>query len=219
MIDHVCVILVAGGSGSRMKTAIPKQYLSFKGKPIARHSFDLFQEMQEVCEIVVVCAPEYRHLFTCENALIPVTYAQPGLRRQDSVYHGFQAMRTRPSLICVHDAARPFITHSIVRRTLAAAAKHGAATAAMPIRFTVKESNDEQLVKNTPDRSRIWEIQTPQVMRPHLLEEGFRVASENHLTVTDDVSLVELLHHPVKLVEGCYSNTKITTPDDLVFLR
>lgn len=217
--NAVCVILVAGGSGSRMKLATPKQYLCFQGKPLARHSFDLFQTMPEMCEIVVVCAEEYRHLFSQDDSPVTVTYAQPGLRRQDSVYHGFQAICSNPSLVCIHDAARPFITDALVRRTLLAANEYGAATAAMPVRFTVKESDAGQLVKHTPERSKIWEIQTPQVIQPHLLKEGFHLATKNNLTVSDDVSLVELLQKPVKLVEGCYSNIKITTPEDLVYLR
>lgn len=216
MNKDTAVILLAGGCGSRMKSSTPKQFLSINNKPIARYSFDLFMSMDNISEIVVVCAPEFRHLFMQTNQDLVLTFALPGERRQDSVYNGLKALQTAAEYVCVHDAARPCITPSLIKRVMDEAHIHGAATVGMPIRFTVKESDGHHFVKNTPDRSQIWEIQTPQVIRCDWMHEGFEYILKHNLTVTDDVSVVELLKKQVKLVEGSYANIKITTPEDLL---
>lgn len=217
-----CVILLAGGLGSRMKSSIPKQFISLKNKAIARFSFDLFCSMPEVVEIVVVCNPIFQSVFELDknkklSHTPQLTFALPGDRRQDSVFNGLQALSFKNiELVCIHDSARPFITAPIVRHILKAADQYGAATCGVPVKFTVKKSDAQGFVKETLQRAEIWEIQTPQIIKSSLLHAGFAIANKENITVTDDVSLVELLHHPVKLVEGEYSNLKITTPEDLI---
>lgn len=203
------VILLAGGIGRRMGSAEPKQFLPLRGQPIALHSFHLFAQMPEVDEIVVVCAPEYRSYFP-EGTL----FAQPGQERQDSVYNGLQ--QSSGNLICIHDAARPMVTEAMTRRVLEAAALEGAATVGMPMKFTVKEVDENGVVVRTPNRNQLWEVQTPQALRRNMLEQGFIYAREHAIPVTDDVSLAERIGFPVKLVEGAHSNLKITTPEDLI---
>lgn len=212
-------ILLAGGAGLRMGSSTPKQFILLNGISIAQHSLDLFLSMPEIIEIVIVCAPEYRHLIAAKSSGAKLSFAMPGKRRQDSVYHGLQALTQNPSLVCVHDAARPLITDSLLRKVAFAADQHGAAAAAVPLKFTIKESNAQGQVVHTPDRSRLWEIQTPQIVRLSLLQKGFAHAHHHDLTVTDDVSLVELLGLPVQLVEGCYRNIKVTTPEDLALIQ
>lgn len=214
----VSLILLAGGTGTRMQAEMPKQYLplGISQKPIARHSFDLLLTLPEVTQMIVVCDPLYRAQFASET---PVLFALPGQRRQDSVYHGLQFVSDDADLVCIHDSARPLISAPLVRRVLKAAISHGAATAGMPLKFTVKETHrepgKENFVASTPNRNFLWEIQTPQAMRPELLKRGFAEAHTQNLTVTDDVSLAELIGHPVKIVEGSYANLKISTPEDL----
>ncbi len=212
-------VLLAGGIGSRMGTPVPKQFLSLQDKPIVQHSLDVFISMPEIIEIVIVCSPEYRHLFFIDKCTAKLSFAMPGRRRQDSVYNGLQELLLNPILVCVHDAARPFITAPLVQRVAFAAEEHGAAVAALPVKFTIKESNVHKQVVCTPDRSSLWEIQTPQIVRYSLLQEGFEYANRHHLTVTDDASLIEQMGLPVQLVEGCHRNLKITTPEDLVIAR
>ena len=216
MNAKISAILLAGGKGTRMQMPTPKQFLLLKEKPIALYSFQLLAAMPEIQEIVVVCEPEFRFIFQAE-ASKTITFAAPGERRQDSVYNGLKAIQQAADTVCVHDAARPFITAPLVQRVLLAAQEHGAAAAGMPIKFTLKEHDGNAFVKSTPDRSLYWEIQTPQAIRTPLLIEGFRKADAQRLTFTDDVSLVESLQLPVKLVRGCHSNIKITTPEDLDF--
>lgn len=208
------VILLAGGLGTRMQAAIPKQFLLLQNKPIALYSFDLFLTLPEVDEIVVVCDPAYRHLFSSNN--LKISFADPGERRQDSVWNGFNKSNADFDWICIHDSARPFITSSLVLSAIEAAKEQGAAALGMPLKFTVKECNEQGWVKNTPSRDRLWEIQTPQVIRRDLLQKGFQLAQELNATVTDDLSLVELFSNPVRIVKGSYENIKITTPEDLI---
>lgn len=208
------VILLAGGMGTRMLSPIPKQFLAIDQKPIACYSFELFLAMPEIDEIIVVCSPEFRELFKNANASRkPVAFALPGARRQDSVYNGFQMVSNE--WVCIHDAARPFIDIGLVLRVLESGHKHGAATAAIPVKFTVKESDTENFVKNTPDRNKLWEIQTPQVLSREIMAKGFEYANLEDVTVTDDVSLAELIGRSVKLVEGSHINLKVTVPSDL----
>lgn len=214
----VSVILVAGGVGTRMKSTTPKQFLKINDKTIAMYSFELFLQMPEVKEIVVVCDPLYRPLFP-QQAAKPVHFALPGSRRQDSVFNGLQALSQKNDFVCIHDSARPAIDIPLIRRVIEGAAECGAATAGMPVKFTVKEQNAEGFVKQTLDRSRIWEIQTPQVIRRENLVKGFEHLDEKKIDVTDDVSIIELLNLPVKLVQGSYANMKVTTPEDLPLIE
>ena len=205
----VSVILLAGGVGSRMKSSTPKQFLLLNGKPVALHSFDLFASFEMISEIIVVCDPLYRSLFPSNT-----NFALPGARRQDSLFNGMQKISTQCDLVCVHDAARPLLEHSDLQKLLAEAAKHRAAALAVPMKCTIKQADEQGFVTTTLDRTTLWEMQTPQVATPALLMEGFKIAQEKNLTVTDEAMLVELTGHPFKLVTGSHSNIKITTPED-----
>ena len=175
-----------------------------------------------------------------------IVFASPGAERQDSVYNGLEQARPQPSaarhaprasaaarrlahlwpprrqvpkectLVAVHDAARPLVTIDEVHACIRDAAQHGAAVLAVPMKATVKESDDGEFVGRTLERSRLWEIQTPQIMRPQLLRDGFTKVRAENLEVTDDVSIVEQMGEPVKLTLGEYTNLKLTTPEDMV---
>lgn len=212
------VVLAAGGIGMRMGTDIPKQYLSLHNKPLALYSFEVFLSLPEVLGIVVVCDPAYQSLFTPYSKLVNLSFALPGKRRQDSVYNGIEKLTGDP-LVCVHDAARPLINSTLVRRAVHAAAEWQAAVLGVSVKGTIKVCDADQNILNTPNRASLWEVQTPQVIRLSLLREGFEKANSQSLTVTDDVSLVELLGKTVKVVESSYSNIKITTPEDLLVIK
>ncbi len=213
--DQITAVLLAGGRGTRMESSLPKQYLLLKDKCIAQYSFDLFLSHPEISEIVLVCEEEYRNLFMQKSNTTLITFATPGKRRQDSFYNGLQASQINNSFICVHDAARPVLTYKLLENVIAEARTVGAAVLGMPVKFTVKESDQNEFVKKTLDRNYIWEIQTPQIAKKKLFEEAFIIVNEKALSITDDMSLIEILEHPIKLVRGSYSNLKITTPEDL----
>lgn len=210
----VCVLLLAGGIGSRMQTTIPKQFLPLKGKSIAQHSFELFMQFSDIREIVVICEEKYRELFSKKNEDILLGFAAPGKRRQDSVLNGFKASQTDAPLICIHDSARPFINHVLLDKVISSSRQCGAALLGVPVKNSIKKRDGDNFVIASPDRNHLYEAQTPQVISRHILEEGFKQIGD--ATVTDDVSFAELLNCPVKIVEGEESNIKITTPLDLI---
>lgn len=214
----VSVILLAGGKGKRMGASMPKQYLPLLGQPIALYSFRIFSLMSEVKEIVVVCDPSYRDIFEeAQNSVtVYLKFASPGKERQDSVFNGLQEVDQMTELVCVHDSARPLVLTNDVKKVLNDARVHGAAVLGVPVKATIKEASSDNFVTRTLNRQTLWEMHTPQVIKPSLLRKGFEVVYREGLEVTDDVSIVEHLKHPVYITEGSYTNIKVTTPDDLL---
>lgn len=213
------VIFLAGGMGNRMGASIPKQYLPLHQKPMALYSYEVLLSLPEVNEIVVVCDKSYQSLFENNQTSIRLSFAAPGIRRQDSVWSGIQQLKDEADLICVHDSARPLIKASFVRKVVQAAAEWGAATLAVPVKATIKMCDAAQSILSTPDRALLWEAQTPQVLKRALLLEGFKRINQQQLTVTDDVSIAELLGVKAKVVESSYENIKVTTPEDLLLIE
>ncbi|KAK7363910.1 hypothetical protein VNO77_06071 [Canavalia gladiata] len=217
----VSVVLLAGGKGKRMGANMPKQYLPLLGQSIALYSFYTFSHMVEVKEIVVVCDPSYRDIFEDAkgNDEVELKFALPGKERQDSVYSGLQecaAVDSNSELVCIHDSARPLVLSGDVKKVLEDGLLNGAAVLGVPVKATIKEANSESFVVRTLDRKTLWEMQTPQVIKPELLRKGFELVHREGLEVTDDVSIVEHLKHPVYVTEGSYTNIKVTTPDDML---
>ncbi|XP_016443222.1 2-C-methyl-D-erythritol 4-phosphate cytidylyltransferase, chloroplastic [Nicotiana tabacum] len=214
----VSVILLAGGKGKRMGASMPKQYLPLLGQPIALYSFFTFSRMPQVKEIIVVCDPSYQDIFedAKENIQVELKFALPGKERQDSVYSGLQEVDSNSKLVCIHDSARPLVWTEDVEKVLKDGWLVGAAVLGVPAKATIKEANSESFVVKTLDRKTLWEMQTPQVIKPELLKKGFELVNREGVEVTDDVSIVEHLKHPVYITEGSYTNIKVTTPDDLL---
>lgn len=216
-LSNVGVILLAGGKGKRMKSSVPKQFLPLLGKPVFLRSLDVFRSMHGiVTNIIIVLDESYREEFNhilAEDSRI--CWADPGIERQDSVFNGLNVMPDSCSIVAIHDAARPLVTVQEVKNVLQDGMTHGAAVLGVPMKATVKESEDGQFVLRTVERSRLWEIHTPQVASKSLFLEGFAKVKANNLEVTDDVSVIEALGKPVKLTLGEYTNIKLTTPDDL----
>ena len=216
-------VIVAAGKGSRMGGEVPKQYLLLAGVPVLTYSIRAFRRYG-VDQLVVVCAAgeeEYiRKEIVEKYDLGNVTLAAGGKERSDSVYQGLLAAKGA-DLVFIHDAARPLIDSDTIRRTEEAALLYGAAIAAVPVKDTIKEADEDGFVERTPARDRLWAVQTPQTF----LYEEIRKAHECCLksgehTITDDAGVVErFLKKPVRIVMGDYRNQKLTTPDDLPMLE
>ncbi|KAK9821285.1 hypothetical protein WJX74_010057 [Apatococcus lobatus] len=217
--ESVSVMIVAGGVGKRMGAAIPKQYLDLEGQPIAMYSLQVFAAMPQVGEIIIVCAEPYRELFRKYYDELPqkpaLKFAEPGVERQDSVRNGFEAIMPNASVIAIHDSARPLISPNDAVRCMQEGFEQGAAVLGVRVKPTIKEVHSDLTVVKTLKRVNLWEVQTPQVIQPELLRQGFEAMDREHFEVTDDVSIVEALGLPVKLTPGSETNIKVTTPDDM----
>jgi 2-C-methyl-D-erythritol 4-phosphate cytidylyltransferase len=214
--QNISAILLAGGSGTRMRAqagSTPKQFLEIQGKPLALYSFEILCAYPFL-EIIVVCDPKHYSLFQT-SPHISLKRANPGNRRQDSVFNALQCVKEAAQLVCIHDCARPLLTYADLEQVIAAADKTGAAVLGSPVKNTIKECNERTHVTRTLDRTHLWEIYTPQVAHISLLKQGYALADLGKHSVTDDMSLIELTGHPVELVAGSSLNIKVTYPEDL----
>jgi 2-C-methyl-D-erythritol 4-phosphate cytidylyltransferase len=212
-------VIVAAGQGSRMRTAVSKQYLPLAGKPILVHTLLKFQAHPDIGVITVVVPPgderqvrEMADQFGCGKVRHIVA---GGSERQHSVARGLATLRGEADLVLVHDAVRPFVTDAMITAACAAAATDGAAVLAVPVKDTIKVARADGTVESTPDRRSLWAVQTPQAFRLSLLLDAYEQAERDGFIGTDDAMLVERLGHPVRIVHGDYANIKITTPEDL----
>lgn len=231
-MGNVGFVLLAGGTGSRMKASMPKQYLPLRGVPVLHHSLDLFlNRLPDYCKeqgvsppehVVLVMDPTYQPEYQPIIDKYPegrLSFANPGKERQGSVENGLNKLVEVSGGKCefsaIHDSARPLVTIDEVCNVVSDAKEHGAAVLGVPCKATIKESEDGSFVLRTINRARLWEVHTPQVVKIEALLRGFKKVEEEKLEVTDDVSIIEQLGEPVKLTLGEYTNLKITTPEDM----
>jgi 2-C-methyl-D-erythritol 4-phosphate cytidylyltransferase len=211
-------LVPAGGTGRRMGSARPKQYLQVGAAPLLVATLRALTRCREIAGLVVAVPADRvestRALLRRHRVPRVLAVVAGGAERQDSVWQALQAAPADAGWILVHDAARPFITPELVAAVLAAARAHGASTCGLPVRETVKRVRDGT-VESTLDRAGLWTIQTPQAFRRELLWEAHDKARREGRRGTDDAVLVEWLGAPVAAVEGRPENLKITTPEDL----
>jgi 2-C-methyl-D-erythritol 4-phosphate cytidylyltransferase/2-C-methyl-D-erythritol 2,4-cyclodiphosphate synthase len=216
----VSVILAAGGRGKRFGASIPKQMLKVGDRTILQRSFEIAEAHEGVHEIVVALPQELA--WSPPAFLIssrkPVRIVDGGARRQDSVANAFAQVSSRADVVVVHDAARPFATGELFTRVIEAAAKGGAAIAALKASDTVKEATAApgvMIVSRTLPRESIYLAQTPQAFARHVLEDAIELGRQATTLATDEASLAEEAGHSVCLVDGEPTNLKITTERDL----
>lgn len=214
----VGVIIVAAGSGRRMGAVENKVLLPLGGKLVLEHSIELFVNLKEVDEIIVVTR-EVDLLFV-EQLVQPFKQKKQlkvvagGQERQDSVYNGLQALSPDLAWVLIHDGARPHLTEKVVEKGLQRVKTKLAIGVAVPVKDTIKRVK-EDLILETPPRTELWAMQTPQIFSVSLIRQAHEYAREHGIIATDDCALVESMGHSVYIVEGEYGNIKITTPEDL----
>ncbi len=223
----VTAIFPAAGQGRRMKAGINKVFLELAGRPILVRTLLRFSSCTSVDRLVVVVADDetvpIERMLHNVSGLKPYVVVAGGSERQYSVFNGLNAMDFATDIVLVHDAARPMVRAEIIEDVIIEARRSGAAIAAVKEKNTVKVVNADGVVKKTPARAGLWEIQTPQGFRKDILIKAYQKAAQDAFLGTDDASLVERLGIPVKVVQSDYRNIKVTTPEDLLvaeaFLR
>lgn len=221
MGEWVAAVVPAGGSGTRMGNEVPKQFLQLGGVPLLIHALRVFESSRTIAEIVLVVPQD--EVTYCQQELLPQfalskvsTVTAGGVRRQDSVWNGLQAVDERTKIVVVHDAVRPFVTSAMVEQVVERAGTNGAAIAAIPLHDTVKRAAPDGTIETTLDRQRLWSAQTPQAFKLELLLEAHRSSRQSGVEATDDAFLVEQIGHHVAIVNGSPDNIKVTRPEDLV---
>lgn len=218
---YCTAIVLAAGQGKRMGTKVHKQYLLLAGKPVLYYSLKAFQESDIIDEIILVTGKGEQTY--CKEQIVEcfgftkVRYIiEGGAERYHSVWNGLQKAK-QEGYVFIHDGARPFVDDAMIQRAYQTVQQEKACVVGMPMKATVKIIDDNGYVAYTPDRKKVWMVQTPQVFDTALVKDAYKeLMKDESVAVTDDAMVVELFaKHPVKLIEGSYRNIKITTPEDL----
>lgn len=228
MEKRVAAVVLAAGKGKRMQSTVQKQFLLLDGKPLLWYSLKAFEDSPAGDIILVTgeedveyCRKEIVELYGFQKvrAIVP-----GGKERYHSVYEGLKALKERlgygkKDYVMIHDGARPFVDAAMIERVMKAAERYGACVAGMPSKDTVKLSDNDGFAVQTPERRRVWTIQTPQTFSYSLIKDAYdkmMSREEYQQGVTDDAMVVESMTDcRVRLTEGSYRNIKVTTPEDM----
>jgi 2-C-methyl-D-erythritol 4-phosphate cytidylyltransferase len=204
-LNKVSAIILAAGSGSRFGEK--KQFKELNGKPIWFYSLNTFIQSESVDELILVIPND--SLETLKQSQVFTSLG--GESRKDSVFNGLKVVKKAIDIVCIHDAARPFIKASYIKHSVEACSEFDGAIIAIPSVDTVKKV-DKQIIKNTIDRESLWMAQTPQTFKKDKLL--YAIKNSSHLNITDESMLMEEANFKIKLIEGDQSNFKITNEID-----
>jgi 2-C-methyl-D-erythritol 4-phosphate cytidylyltransferase len=209
-------LIVAGGSGSRMKQELPKQFIPLGGKPVLMHTVEQFYNVDPAIKILLVLPPDqvgvWQELCQVHGFFVSHQVALGGPSRFASVRNGLAKIEGE-GLVAVHDGVRPFVSAPLIRAAFDEAEEYGNAVAAVPLKDSIRRLSVTG--SHAEDRSHFRLIQTPQCFRLDLLRQAYTQPEDP--TFTDDASVVERLGVTIRLVNGTYENIKITTPEDLLW--
>ena len=209
------VLIVAGGSGSRMGTEIPKQFLELCGKPVLMYSMQVFYDYDPECEIILILPEDQqqfwnslclKHSFSLPHRAVP-----GGETRFHSVRNGLSQI-DGDGIVFIHDGVRPLVSRETVERCFETARKNGNAIPVLPVTESLRKLEGNQTV--SVDRSLYFSVQTPQTFRSGQILEAYKQGFDP--AFTDDASVAEKAGFPIQMVEGNRENIKITTPIDLI---
>jgi 2-C-methyl-D-erythritol 4-phosphate cytidylyltransferase len=215
-----CAIVVAAGTGVRMKTPVRKQYLILQDRPILAHTLSVFEKCAAISSICLV-VPEKdfdfvrNKILTCCSKKKEIILAAGGKERQESVFNGLSALDDREKYVVVHDGVRPLILPGMIEECLQGAFQFGACIMGLAARETIKQVDNGHFIQKTLSRDTLWLAQTPQAFEYELLRKAHQKAKVENYRGTDDSSLVERMGTKVKMIAGTPYNIKITTQEDL----
>lgn len=209
------VVIVAGGSGSRMGGTIPKQFIEIDGKPILRHTIEQFLSLSFDVEVILVLSDEMKGYWKeyCRISDFLPHYYLPsgGITRFHSVKNGLEYVPDG-AIVAIHDGVRPFVSKAFLESCFLQAEVYPAIIPAIIPVDTVREKTDRSSYQI--DREKLVLVQTPQIFHSEVIKEAYKQPYKSHFT--DDASVVESYGVELKLIEGLRYNIKITTPDDLL---
>lgn len=215
----VTVIFPAAGASRRMGCGKNKIFLEIAGEPVLIRTLKIFSQVERVKELIVVVGADeikiVEELLKSTPNLKSWQVTIGGSERQYSIANGLKFVPATSEIILVHDAARPLVSVQTIDAVIDAAEKFGGAIAAVPEKNTIKVIDAEGFVKNTPPRSNLVEVQTPQGFRREILFRAYSQAETDNFLGTDDASLVERIGAQIKVIRSDYRNIKITTPEDI----
>ena len=210
---------MAAGTGSRMKMGINKQFIKLEGKEIIAYTIEKFYNNSNIEDIVVVVKEDESEFFKKEILdkynFKNIKIAYGGKERQDSVYNGLKLLDKKCDVVLIHDGARPFVSDKIIYNCIEEVKEHKAIVVGVPVKDTIKIIDNDKNIVDTPNRSVLWAVQTPQTFDYNILIDAYKDAFKSGFYGTDDAMLVERIGYKVKMVEGSYNNIKITTQEDL----
>lgn len=217
---YISVIIPAAGTGSRMNTKINKQFILLNDKPVLAHTIEKFNNCKYVDEIILVlkqneidyCRKEIIHKYKYNKVVKIIT---GGKERQDSVYNGLLEVSNNKSIVLIHDGARPFITENDIINCIEGVIQYGCCVLGVPVKDTIKIVDDKRNVVDTPERKKLWAVQTPQSFYYNTILDAHKKAKKDNIVATDDSMLVERIGEKVHMIMGNYRNIKITTIEDL----
>jgi 2-C-methyl-D-erythritol 4-phosphate cytidylyltransferase len=214
-------IVLAAGQGKRMQSKVQKQFLLIKEKPVLYYTLNAFENSPVITDIILVTGKD--EIEYCQKEIVDkygfkkvCKIVAGGKERYHSVHHGLQAVE-EADYAFIHDGARPFVDNDMIERAYEAVKEHKACVIGMPVKDTIKIADENGFASQTPDRKKVWQVQTPQTFEFQLIKDAYsRLLEEEPEGITDDAMVVETMTDcKVKLVEGSYRNIKITTPEDL----
>ena len=223
--ENCTAIVLAAGQGRRMGTETQKQYLEILGKPVLWYSLEAFQKSEIIDDIIIVVGKGQEEY--CKKEIVEKYQIQKvkkivsgGAERYHSVWNGLKELQ-ESGYVFIHDGARPFVDEEMIKRAYENVLQYKACVVGMPVKDTIKIADSSRFAQETPDRNRVWSVQTPQVFETAIIKNAYEILlKQEDNSVTDDAMVVEkTLGKKVKLVQGSYENIKITTPEDLDIAR
>lgn len=216
-------VVLAGGQGKRMESDIQKQYMMLCGKPLIAYALEAFEKSSVEQLVLVTAAGEEetvrRRIVEAFGFSKVISVVAGGKERYHSVYEGLKALKNC-EYVLIHDGARPLVSAEMIERAILGAKNHKACAVGMPVKDTIKISDENGFAAATPDRSCLWQVQTPQAFSYTLVRSAYdKIMAEPKLQtgITDDAMVVESCTScKVKLIKGSYENLKVTTPEDMI---
>lgn len=222
-MNRVCAIIAAAGKGSRMGAGINKQFIHIEDKPILYYSLTAFASCDEIDDIIISAHKDevdyIKENIVAKYKIEKVLNVVPGGKeRQESVLNALMAAKGC-DIVLIHDGARPFVTHDIIKDGITYAKEFGACACGVTPKDTIKKRSSEGFSQGTLNRAELYNVQTPQCFKYDLIMDCHQKAAKQCIKFTDDTAVVEAYGYKVYLYEGSYSNIKITTPEDLILAQ